>query len=57
MTNLNGPAPIGFVAELIEFVRYNKKWWMVPFLLLVGLVGLLAVLSGTGAAPFMYPFF
>ena len=50
-------SPAGFATELLEFVLTNKKWWMIPFLLLVGLVGLLAVLAGTGAAPFMYPFF
>ena len=57
LEELSEESKIGFAAEFIDFLKHNKKWWMLPFLLLIGLVGLLAVLSGTGAAPFIYPFF
>lgn len=44
-------------AEFIGFLAHNKKWWLLPILLVVGLVGLLAVFAGTGAAPFIYTLF
>jgi hypothetical protein len=45
------------VAEFLDFIRYNKKWWLLPILIVLGLVGLLAVLAGTGVAPFIYTVF
>ena len=45
------------VAEFWSFISENKKWWMIPILLVISLVGLLAVLAATGAAPFIYTFF
>jgi hypothetical protein len=44
-------------AEFIGFLAHNKKWWLLPILLVVGLVGLLAVFAGSGAAPFIYTLF
>lgn len=43
--------------EFIFFVRENKKWWLVPILLVLSLFGLLVVLGSTGAAPFIYTLF
>lgn len=43
--------------EFVLFIRENKAWWMIPILLVLGLVGLLVVLSSTGAAPFIYTLF
>lgn len=45
------------IKEFIDFVFENKKWWMIPILLVLALVGLLAVLGSTGAAPFIYTLF
>jgi hypothetical protein len=45
------------VREFIDFVFENKKWWLIPILLVLSLVGLLAVLGSTGAAPFIYTLF
>lgn len=44
-------------AEFVEFLAHNKKWWLLPIVLAVGLVGLLAVFAGSGAGPFIYPLF
>ena len=45
------------VVELASFVLHNKKWWLVPVLMLLGLFGALVALSGTAAAPFIYTLF
>lgn len=45
------------VSEFIYFLHENKKWWLLPILIVFGILGLLAVLSGSGAAPFIYTFF
>lgn len=39
------------------FIMENKKWWMIPILLVMSLVGLLVLLASTGAAPFIYTLF
>jgi hypothetical protein len=46
-----------FLAEYWSFLVHNKKWWMLPILLLLGALGLLLTLSGTAAAPFIYTLF
>jgi len=49
-------APPTLVGEFWEFLRHNKKWWLLPILIVLLLFGLLIFLSGTGAAPFIYTF-
>ncbi|QDU62995.1 hypothetical protein Pan216_38690 [Planctomycetes bacterium Pan216] len=44
-------------AEFVYFLRDNKKWWLLPILVVFGMVGLLALFAGTGAAPFIYTLF
>lgn len=48
---------LSLVQEFLTFVTENKKWWLVPILLSLGLVGLLVGLGSTGAAPFIYTLF
>ena len=45
----------GLVAELFAFMSENKAWWMLPILIVFGLLGVLLVLGATGVAPFLYP--
>ena len=47
----------GFLGEFWYFIRYNKKWWLTPIILLLLLLGVLIVLGGAGAAPFIYTLF
>ena len=47
----------GVLAEFVAFLRWNKKWWLTPILLVLLLMGLLILLGGTGAAPFIYTLF
>ncbi len=47
----------GIVREFVDFLRFNKKWWLTPILLAtLALVGL-AILSASPAAPFIYTLF
>lgn len=45
------------VTEFLAFLRYNKKWWLLPMLLVILLLGGLVLLGGTGLAPFIYTLF
>ncbi len=47
----------GMTADLVDFLLHNKSWWLTPIIVLLLLVGLLVVLAGTGAAPFIYTLF
>jgi hypothetical protein len=47
----------GLVREFADFLAHNKKWWLLPILIALGLFGLLLVLGGTAAGPFIYPLF
>ena len=45
------------LVEFFHFLLHNKKWWLAPILVILFLVGVLIVLAGTGAAPFIYALF
>jgi DNA-directed RNA polymerase subunit RPC12/RpoP len=49
----------GLVSEFIDFVLHNKKWWMIPIVVSLLILGLLVFLmSGAGGvAPFIYTLF
>jgi hypothetical protein len=47
----------GFVADLVQFLVQNRKWWLVPIVLVFALLGGLLILGGTSAAPFIYSLF
>ena len=50
-------AQTGFLREFLDFLLQNKKWWLAPIVILLLLFGLLVILAGTGAAPFIYTLF
>ena len=47
----------GLVAEFIEFLLHNKKWWLTPILVSTLLLTLLVFLAGSPVAPFIYTLF
>ncbi len=57
LDQLSDEAELGIVTEFIEFLKYNKKWWLLPILLVMAVVGAVALISGTGVAPFIYTLF
>ena len=46
-----------FVAELFAMLRQQRKYWLIPLILVLLLLGLLISLSGTAVAPFIYTLF
>lgn len=46
-----------FVAEFIEFLKYNKKWWLLPILLVMLLLVGLIWAGASASAPFIYALF
>ena len=50
------PQP-GLMAEFFDFLRHNKKWWLLPILVMISVFGLLMVLASSPAAPFIYTLF
>jgi len=47
----------GFWRDLVAFLAENKKWWLIPIVVVLVMVGVLVVLGGTAAAPFIYTLF
>jgi len=47
----------GFLSELWHFIKTNKKWWLLPIVVVLLVLGVLILLSGTGLAPFIYTLF
>jgi uncharacterized protein YdaL len=45
----------GILREFWDFLKHNKKWWLLPILMALAILGVLAILGGTGLAPFIYP--
>jgi len=46
-----------FVGELWGMIRHKKKYWLLPIVIVLLVLGLLVLLSSTAAAPFIYTLF
>ena len=47
----------GLVREYAAFLRSNKKWYLLPILLALTILGALVFIAGSSAAPFIYALF
>jgi uncharacterized protein DUF5989 len=54
---LSEAPPPSLLAEFLDFLRHNKKWWLLPILLVLLFLGALLLFSGSAAAPFIYTLF
>ena len=54
---LSEEADRGLLLEFWDFLRYNKKWWLTPIVVVLLLMGLLVWISGSSFAPFIYTLF
>ena len=49
---------MSFVAELWEFLRVRRKFWLIPIVIMMLIFGGLVVLTkGSAVAPFIYTLF
>lgn len=46
-----------FVRDLIGFLAVTKKWWLLPIIVMLLVIGALLMASGTAVAPFIYTLF
>ncbi len=45
------------IGEFWEFLKHNKKWWLLPIILILLVLGILVLMSSSALAPFIYPLF
>ena len=45
------------LVEYLRFLSRNKKYWMIPIIAVLLLIGLLVMLGGSVAGAFIYPLF
>lgn len=45
------------LSEYLRFLSQNKKYWMIPIIAVLLLIGLLVMLGGSVAGAFIYPLF
>jgi len=45
------------LSEFLHMLKENKKYWMIPLILVLLFFGALILLGGTAAAPFIYTLF
>ncbi|MBN1398552.1 MAG: hypothetical protein JXA06_11015 [Bacteroidetes bacterium] len=51
-------AKLKILKEYFSFLKENKKWWLLPIIIVLVLFGLLIVLTeGSALAPFIYTIF
>ena len=49
---------LSFIKEMWSFLRQRKKFWLLPILLVMALLGVLIVMAqGSVVAPFIYTLF
>ena len=48
---------VSLFKEFWDFLRQNKKWWLLPMVLVIALFGILIFFSGSPVAPFIYTLF
>ena len=47
----------GLGAEILAMLKQNKKYWLMPLIVVLLLFGILVILGSTAAAPFIYTLF
>ena len=49
---------LAILREFWDFIRVRKKWWLIPIVMILMLLGSLVVFTqGSALAPFIYPLF
>ncbi len=45
------------IGEFFAFMKDNAKWWLLPIIIVLGLLGAVLIFSGGAVAPFIYTLF
>jgi hypothetical protein len=45
------------IAEFFAMLKHNKKFWLIPLLAALLILGVIVILGGTAVAPFIYTLF
>ncbi|MHC4779061.1 MAG: DUF5989 family protein [Planctomycetota bacterium] len=45
----------GLASDVVHFLLHEKKWWLLPLLVILALLALFVFAFETPLAPFMYP--
>ena len=54
----NFTSRLSILKELWDFMKTRKRWWLLPIVIMLILLGLLIVFTeGTALAPFIYTLF
>jgi drug/metabolite transporter superfamily protein YnfA len=49
---------MGLLGDIWGYLRVNKKWWLLPMIIMLVLIGLLIILAQSSAiSPFIYAMF
>lgn len=48
---------MSLVEEFLDMLKHNKKYWMIPLVLMLLGFGIILILGSSGAAPFIYTLF
>ena len=52
-----GGEEASLAGEFLDFLKENKKWWLAPIVISMLGLGMLVMLGGSAAAPFIYTLF
>lgn len=49
---------LSIISELWDYLKVRKKWWLVPIVLFLLVIGLMLIMvEGSAVAPFIYTLF
>lgn len=51
------PAATSLLGEIVQMLKQNRKYWLIPIIVFLIFLGILVILGGTAAAPFIYTLF
>jgi hypothetical protein len=57
MVSLRDEPQRSLPSEFFLFLKQERLWWMLPILIVLGLTTVIAALTTTGVAPFIYTLF
>ncbi len=47
----------GIVSEMVRFILHEKKWWMIPIVVMLALLALFILAFESPLGPLLYPLF